>query len=378
MSNLKPIHSWPHSELREIRDFKNILNLPNVKESPFYEKLRGLKVRCKLCNRFCVLDHGQVSSCGVRFNFEGKLYTVTYGLLTAVESRPMEIKPFFHFNPATTATTISTWGCNFVCAWCQNYTLSKYVKYFGHYISPEKLVEWCLDIGDDGINVSLNEPTLLTEYALDVFKTARKHNLHLSYNTNGYMSLEVLKELVYAGMQAVNIDVKGWEDTYRRWLLVDFDKYWRNVVEAEKMGLHVELTYLVIPKVNDDEIESFLERASKDLDLNTPIHFTRFHPDHKLLNTYSTPIEVLEEARNLAVKHYGFNYAYIGNVPGHPYEHTYCPKCGKIVIKRYGMYVVDVKLEVKNSKYVCRYCGSEVLVRGRLGRKFMRGLSLII
>ena len=366
--SLKVRYSWTNSILRSFKekDFEKILNLPNVRESPFYEKLKGFKVKCTLCNRECKLDHCQVGVCGVRFNYMGKLYTTTYGLLTAAESRPMEIKPFFHFYPRTSAMTISTWGCTFPCAWCQNWSISKKLILHGDYVSPEKLIQWTLDVGDSGINVSLNEPTLLTEYAIDVFKLAKKYNLHLSYNTNGYLSRLAIEKLKEVGLEGMNIDLKGFKETYRKWLLADFDKYWSSVVYAKKLGIHIELTYLVIPGVNDYEVINALEKVIKDLGSETPIHLTKFHPDHKLLDADYTPVELLEKLYNEAKK-LGFQYVYIGNVPGHPYEHTYCPNCGKIVIKRYGMYVIRVDLIKDEEGYKCPNCRYRINIHGYIG-----------
>ncbi len=368
MSSLKlrPRWSWTRSILRSMRreDLEKLLNLPNVRESPFYVKLRGNKAKCTLCNRGCVLDDGQVGTCGIRFNLGGKLYTTTYGLLTAVESRPMEIKPFFHLYPGSTALTVSTWGCTFPCAWCQNWHLSKYAyPDRGEYVSPEKLLEYLRTTGDEGINISFNEPTLLTEYAVDVFNKARDKCLHLTYNTNGYLTEETARRLVEAGMNGANIDIKGGKETYKTWLCADFEKYWNTVTTLHKLGVHIELTYLVIPGVNDQDYEEIIERILRDLGQDTPLHVTRFHPDHMLLDGTITPIDLLENIARYARKA-GLNYVYIGNVPGHPYEHTYCPNCGKIVIKRYGMYVISVDVRVTDGEVRCPNCGTRLAIRG--------------
>lgn len=134
-----------------------LLKLPNVRESFFYRK-SGEYVICKLCHRSCKLKTNAVGACGVKFELNGRLYTTTYGLLSAVESRPMEIKPMYHFYPGTSALTISTWGCNFPCAWCQNWRLSKFARSSGRFVEPTTLVKWAVENGDSGVNISFNEP----------------------------------------------------------------------------------------------------------------------------------------------------------------------------------------------------------------------------
>jgi len=366
--------SWTRTLLRSMdRDnIKTILSLPNVRESIFYIKLRNYKVKCTLCHRGCILDNYQVGTCGVRINIEGRLYTTTYGLLTAVESRPMEIKPFFHYYPGSTALTISTWGCTFPCAWCQNWYLSKYAFIDrGEYYPIDRLLRYLEATGDEGINVSFNEPTLLTEYCIELFQKARSICKHLSYNTNGYITIEALKKLIESGLDGANVDIKGGPETYRKWLCADFNKYWSSVKYLYENGVHIELTYLVIPGVNDEDYEFIIDKILKDLGPDTPLHITRFHPNHLLIDRPATPIDLLEKIARYAKKQ-GLKYVYVGNVPGHPLEHTYCPNCGKIVIKRYGMYVVKVDLEERDGRYLCPNCKTEIYIRGRVRKTVER------
>jgi Pyruvate-formate lyase-activating enzyme len=352
-----PIYSWA---LRTYEVDKDLLRLPNVRESPFYVGLGGGRVRCTLCNRRCTLSSGQVGLCGMRFNLDGKLYTVAYGLLTAAESRPMEIKPLFHFYPRTSAMTISTWGCNFPCAWCQNWHLSKFASLDGVYVPPDRVVEWAIENGDSGVNISFNEPTLLTEYAIDLFRIARSKGLHTSINTNGYLTPEALTALREAGLEGMNSDIKGGVETYRSWLAADFKKLIDTLEYALKLGIHLEVTYLVIPGVNDDEADEVINAVAK-LGRDVPLHITAYYPAHKLRNP-PTPIELIDDVWRRARKE--LDYVYTGNVSGHPGQHTYCPRCGAVLIKRHGDRVVDVKL-IGNK---CPRCGYEIRIRGFVGR----------
>ena len=352
-----PIYSWP---LRVYEVSSELLRLPNVRESPFYVGLGNGRVRCTLCHRQCALSNGQAGLCGMRLNINGKLYTTTYGLLTAAESRPMEIKPLYHYYPRTSALTISTWGCNFPCAWCQNWHLSKFASIDGVYVPPEKLIEWAIENGDSGINISFNEPTLLTEYTIDVFKLARSKGLHASINTNGYLTPQALKALFDAGMDGMNADIKGGHETYRQWLAADLNKLINTLEYAVKLGIHLELTYLVIPGVNDDEADEVINAVAK-LGRDIPLHITAYYPAHKL-NNPPTPVELIEDIWRRARKE--LDYVYVGNIPGHPGQHTYCPRCGAVLIKRFEDRVIDVKLV----GYKCPRCGYEIKIRGYIGR----------
>ncbi len=354
---------------------EELLNLECVREAALYERLRGGSVRCLTCERRCVVSDGGVGLCGTRVNVGGKLYTVVYGCLTAMESRPIEIKPLFHYYPGSTAMTISSWGCNFPCPWCQNYSISKVVPdpRTCSYTPPERVVDEALACGDLGINVSLNEPTTLFEYSLDVFREGRKAGLYLSYNSNGYLTIEALEKLVDAGLTGINIDFKGCSETYRRFLAADIEVVKRNIKYLASKGVHVELTYLIVTGANDWEtcIMEFIEFVVKELGPNTPVHFTRYYPAY-VYSERPTPLEKLEWAWKTARRE-GLNFVYIGNVPGHPAEHTYCPNCGTPVIKRYGMYIVSVRLKRKEGKYVCSECGREIPIYGEI---IARGASV--
>jgi len=345
-----------------------LLELPNVKETPLYEKLRGGKVRCLVCERRCIIEEGRRGFCRTKVNLGGKLYTIVYGDLSALESRPIEIKPFFHFWPGSTALTFSTWSCNFMCPWCQNWHLSRAEPdpWKVNYISPEKVVDLAIRNGDEGLCVSFNEPLLLFEYSLDVFKLAKDRGLYNTYVSNGYMTLEALKMLKEAGLDGLKIDVKGGKEAYQRFNMADVDVVWRNAREAKRMGIHVEIVYLVVTKATDDEevIRDTIERHLKELGPDTPIHFTRYYPAYEY-HEPPTPVSKLEWAYETAKK-LGVNFPYIGNVPGHKYENTYCPECGELLIKRYGMMVLRYRMKNDNK---CPRCGKEIPIAGRYVKK---------
>jgi len=305
-----------------------------------HEALLCCDDRCNLCHRKCRIKSGESGYCGARININGKIYTLTYGNLSAIELRPMEIKPFFHFYPGSYALTFSTYSCNFHCPWCQNWHISM-KKPMARYsmISPEKLVEMA---GQHGLCASFNEPTLLFEYCIDVFKLSRGRN---SIVSNGYMSREALKMLHEAGLNAMNIDIKGDEEVYKKYLKADEKHVWKIAEYAKKLGIHVEMINLIITDVNDSEtcINEIVELHLKNLGEETPLHFTRYFPAYKFSNP-ATKIQTLEKAYEIA-KREGILYPYLGNVPGHKYENTYCHNCGELLIKRLGYKVLKINIE---------------------------------
>ncbi|KAA0015418.1 MAG: radical SAM protein [Thermoplasmata archaeon] len=305
--------------------------------------------QCNLCYRKCKIEIGERGYCKTRINKDGKIYTLTYGNISAIELRPIEIKPFFHFYPGSYALTFSTYSCNFPCLWCQNWHLSKTEppeRY--EFISPEKMAKMA---GEHGLCASFNEPTLLFEYCIDLFKLVSQPK---SIVSNGYMTKEALKMLKKVGLDAMNIDIKGGKEVYEKYLNAKEKYIWENANFAKKLGIHVEIVNLVIPGVNDGQIEEIIEKHLKYAGPSTPIHFTRYFPAYKF-TTPSTPIERLEYAYEKAKKE-GILYPYIGNVAGHKYENTYCHNCDKLLIKRFGSKIV--KNYLKDAK--CPFCGEEL------------------
>ena len=336
---------------------------PTVREALLYERLRGDKVRCGLCERRCVIQQGKRGFCGTRMNIDGRLYTLVYGDISSLSANPIEKKPFFHFWPGSYAITIGTWSCNFTCPWCQNWTISKVRPdpEKADFTPPERLVDLAASSGCQGTSISFNEPTLQFEYSLDVFRLARQKGLYNNFVSNGYMTADALKMLREAGMDAIKFDVKGGPEAVRRYCGADVEVVWRNVGLARRLGLHVEVVCLVIPGVNDDEetLRGIAQRVLKEAGEDTPLHYTRYYPAYKF-TAPETPIKTLEKARKIAVSE-GLNYVYIGNVPGHPYENTYCPDCGTLLIQRYGFAITKYRI-TKDKR--CPECGCKIPIVG--------------
>lgn len=341
-----------------------------MKKAELYTKLDDKRVICTACARRCRLSPGQIGFCGVRGNIAGDLYLLNYGVLIAVNVDPIEKKPLMHFHPGSKVLSIATTGCNWACAYCQNYDISQRRIIEGFRFEPEEIVEIALETGSDGVTYTYNEPTIFIEYAHDVGVLAHKHGLFNTFVSNGYMTDEAID---YASrfLDAITVDFKGnGDDRFaRRFVLIpSYEPVFNALLELKKKKIFIEITDLVVPRVGDD-----LEKARKlarwvaeNLGPETPIHFLRFHPDFKMLDYPPTPIETLEKHAKIA-KEEGLQYVYIGNVPGHPLESTYCPKCGRPVITRYGFEILRWDLDEENR---CKYCGYKINIIGTLNKRY--------
>jgi pyruvate formate lyase activating enzyme len=229
------------------------------------------------------------------------------------------------------------------------------------------MVEIAAVSGDEGLCASFQEPTLLTDWAMEVFASAKTHGLYCCYVSNGYMTTEALELLRRSGLDGLKIDVKGDEETYGKYCgSLQADVPWRNAEAAKKMGIHVEIVNLVIPGVNDSEstITKVVEEHLKHLGPETPLHFTRYVPAYKF-HAPATEVLRLEYARETARKA-GIKYAYIGNVRGHRYENTFCPECNECVIARDGYSIASYRLTRENR---CPKCGIGIPITGHYVKK---------
>ena len=326
------------------------------KEASFWKKINGKKVQCDLCSHNCKISDNHVGICGVRKNEQGKLFSLIYGSVSSIAADPIEKKPLYHFYPGTYAFSMGTVGCNFKCSHCQNYGIStaNTDSYHLKEIEPNDVVKLAKENGCQGVSYTYNEPTIWHEFCLDSAKLAKKEGLYTCYVTNGYISEEPLRELSSC-LDAMNIDVKAFtDDFYKKICKARLEPVLKTCKLAKDLGIHIELTYLVIPSYNDslDEIKAFCKWVVKKLDSNIPIHFSRFHPDHNMVDIPITPIETLIKIYQTA-KETGILYTYLGNVIHGNYENTICPKCGNICIKRAG-YTINLD-GLKEGK--CIKCG---------------------
>jgi pyruvate formate lyase activating enzyme len=326
----------------------------------FWHPLSGKTVQCELCRHECRIVDGKIGICGVRKNIDGKLYSMIYGCYSSVHPDPIEKKPLYHFFPGSYALSFGTIGCNFRCPFCQNYEISQehYDITLGN-TTPEEVVENIKKYSCKGVSWTYNEPTIWYEFTYDASILAKKNKFYTCYVTNGYISEEPLRKIA-PYLDAMNIDVKAFKgDFYKKLCKAKLEGVLSTCKLAKKLNIHIELTYLIVPKQNDDfeEIRNFCKWVADELGKDTPCHFSRFHPDYKMVDVYPTPMEILVNAYNIA-KEEGLQNVYLGNIIDEKYESTYCPKCGNVVINRIG-YDIETKYTDENR---CGKCNEVLLI----------------
>ena len=328
-------------------------------EAQYYER-EGDKFRCHLCPHECLISDGGYGLCGARRGGNDFLEAYSYGRVSSICVDPIEKKPLNHYYPKSRIFSVGGIGCSMTCKHCQNYSISQREtgKKRTTYVSPQALVDMCRSEGMDSVAFTYNEPMIWIEYIEDVKRC--DPDLRVVLVTNGYINEEPLKALCKI-TDAMNIDIKAFrEEFYRDICHADL----KNVLKATKYvyrsGVHLEITYLLIPGHNDspDELKDFSEWVVNELSPNVPVHFTRFHPDNGMDDVPWTPIETMTDARETALKA-GLKYVYLGNVMVEGGNDTVCPECGSEVIRRMG-YTVDLE-GLDGSK--CGCCGANLNIR---------------
>lgn len=325
-------------------------------------------VRCDLCPQRCPLSDGGLGFCGVRKNVSGAICSTNYGKVAVSAVDPIEKKPIFHYRPGSRLYSLGTFGCNMDCSNCQNFNLarSKDDEIPYREMTPGDVVDEALSKGAQGIAWTFNEPIVWSEFVIETSKRANEKGLFSLLNTNGYIEDEPRKELLrYA--QVMNIDVKGFtEEFYKRNCRASLRPVLETCVAARKAGVHVELTYLLIPGMNDseDEITRFCHWVAGEMGVDTPVHFFRFRPFYKLSNLAAQTVEKLKEAYDIA-RTSGLRFPYHAGVVGDQRQNTFCPRCGELVVRRTSEDVTE-KVCVKKTE-VSRFCPTfsavEVMLR---------------
>jgi pyruvate formate lyase activating enzyme len=328
------------------------------REAEFYERTEG-GYRCNLCPHGCFVPVGKYGRCGARRADEDMFVAYSYGKVSSLCVDPMEKKPLYHFHPGSRCFSVGGIGCNMSCKHCQNYAISQLSsgKKRTTYETPSELVKMCRNEGMTCIAFTYNEPSIWYEYIMDVM--AADPYLDLVLVTNGYISEEPLRRLCGVA-DAVNMDIKGFTDEfYMQVCGGHLEPVLRSAEVVHSEGVHLELTYLVIPGYNDSdaEVKRFCEWVRDTLSDETPVHFTRFHPDNEMMDIAWTPVDVVLHCREIGIAA-GLKYVYVGNTLIEGADDTYCPKCGAIVIERLGYLVDLVSLEGDR----CAECGQSMNV----------------
>jgi len=328
-------------------------------EAMWYTPIGSERVRCDLCPHKCIMMDGQIGFCRVRQNRDGKLYSLVYGKPSAVNIGPIEKAPLYHFIPGHRRLTIATVGCNLACKHCQNWHIAHSspgeVRYQN--LTPQQVVAKARRLGVNSISFTYSEPTVFYEYMYDIATLAQKNGIKTSIVSNGFISPEPLRRLVRV-LDAVKIDLKAFTETfYSQIASGQLTPVLRTLQVLKEEGVYFEIVNLVIPTLNDNpaEILAMSRWIKKNLGAEVPIHFSRFHPAFRLTRLPATPVETLENAIRIA-QSVGLKYVYIGNVPGHKHNSTFCPSCDGRIIHRVHFNVIENNIENGS----CGFCGYRI------------------
>lgn len=336
----------PEPEVQQLNQALHSLARPGV----LYEKLENGKVRCFSCGHRCVVPDGKAGICLVRYNEGGTLY-VPHGYVGALQLDPVEKKPFFHAYPGSLAMSFGMLGCDYHCGYCQNWYTSQSLRDPSSTarpikITPEQFVSQARQEGARIVTSTYNEPLITSEWAVEVFKAAKKKGLITSYVSNGNGTPEVL-EYIRPWVDLYKVDLKGFQDKHYRELGGVLSVVLETIGRLYQMGFWLEIVTLIVPGFNDSEeelrgIAKFLAGISKDI----PWHVTAFHRDYKMRDHDSTDVATLIRAYDMA-KEEGLNYVYPGNRPGQVgnRENTYCPSCKTLLVERFGFEVLKYNLK---------------------------------
>jgi len=318
------------------------------KTALFWKKVKGKVVQCKLCPRFCVINERERGNCGVRENQNGKLVSLVYGKPCAANVDPLTKKPIFHMLPGSNSYSIGTAGCNLACKYCQNWEISqtKPEDVPSLDLLPEAVVEAAILNECKSVAYTYTEPVATAyEYVFDTAKLANKKRIKNVEVSNGFINQGPLKKLLPL-LDAANIDFKGDNDFYKKIAGAWAKPVQETLIALKRKKVWLEVTNLIVPTLNDSaqKIKWLVDWILDNLGEDVPLHFSAFWPTYKLMHLPSTSLQTLKNARRIAMKA-GLLYVYTGNLPYEEGNNTYCPRCGKVLIKRSGFYVIENLLE---------------------------------
>ena len=316
-------------------------------------------IRCQICPNECTLKEGELSDCHNRKVYDGKLYTIAYGNPCAIHIDPIEKKPLYHFKPGSSAFSIATAGCNLACLNCQNWTISQSSpeETQNYDLMPDKVVSQALKYNCDSIAYTYSEPITFYEYMYDSAKVAHDAGIKNVLVSAGYIYNEPLLKLCKV-IDAANIDLKSLDDAiYLKLNAGKLEPILNALKTLKDEGVWLEITNLVIPSWTDDldMIKRMCGWLSENGFSDTPLHFSRFHPQHKLQRLPSTPVQILESAKQIALAE-GLDYVYIGNVPGNSSTHTTCPHCNHMLVERSGYHIATFQIDTDS----CPNCSHKI------------------
>ncbi|MBD3305559.1 AmmeMemoRadiSam system radical SAM enzyme [candidate division KSB3 bacterium] len=329
-----------------------------LKEARHYTPLEELRVQCNLCPWECEVADQERGTCGVRENRQGTYYTLVHSQPCAAHIDPIEKKPLYHYLPGSLAFSVATAGCNIECQFCQNWDIAQVrpeqVKTV--YMPPEAVTQIARRYDCQTIAYTYSEPVIFYEYMYDSAAYARQAGIGNVMISNGFIQKDPLVELCQH-LTGVKIDLKAFtESFYREVCRGELQPVLNTLETLRDLGIWYEIVVLIVPTLNDSkaELQAMARWIAQELGPEVPVHFSRFHPMYKIKNLPPTPVKTVEMARQIALDA-GLQYVYVGNIPGHEGENTYCPNCGSIVIRRIGYRIVAANLDEQGRCTQCQH-----------------------
>jgi pyruvate formate lyase activating enzyme len=339
---------------------KNTINniMQNEEQlAKYWENINDTTVRCLLCPNYCVIQEGQVGICKDRKNIDGKLYSLSYGRIVAINIDPIEKKPLYHFLPMSTILSFGTAGCNFSCKNCQNWDIAQAspLSVPSNSYTPAQLIKAALAQNIRSIAFTYNEPTVFYEFMYETALLAKNNGIKTVLVSNGYINPQPLADML-PYLDAANIDLKSFDDNiYIKLNGGKLQPVLNTLKTLKDNGIWLEITNLIVPTYTDDlnMIENMVKWLIDNGFADVPLHFSRFFPAYKLSNLPPTPVETIMAAAKIA-RDNGIKYVYTGNVLDEKNNSTFCPQCGSLLIKRQGYHTSIIGID-KEGK--CTKCG---------------------
>ncbi len=332
-----------------------------VRKGDLYEVMEDGRLRCVACGHRCKIGPDHEGICKVRFNKDGVLY-VPYGYVGGMQIDPIEKKPFFHVLPGSNTLSFGMLGCDYHCAYCQNWFTSQAIRdplaqASPQIISAQEIVRLALSHGVPVLTSTYNEPLITSEWAVDVFRLAADNGIRCAYVSNGNGTPEVL-EYIRPFVHFYKIDLKSFRQKNYQQLGGRLENVLESVRTIRQMGIWLEIVTLVIPGFNDSDeelrdIARFLVSVSPEI----PWHVTAFHQDYKMTAPPNTSSSALVRAAEIG-KSEGLQFVYAGNLPGQlaNLENTFCPSCQTTLIERHGFTVLRNRIQ----NGLCPNCKSSI------------------
>lgn len=335
----------------------------NSREGELFKKLDDDTIECLACAHHCKIRPERSGICRVRLWMDGS-FKVPWGYTMGLQIDPIEKKPFYHVRPGSLALSYGMVGCNFHCSFCQNWITSQALRdnvplyFLPEHITIEEIINAAKRHGTDSVISTYNEPLITSEWNAAIFDAARKEGLLTGYVSNGFASEEVL-EFLQPRIDVYKVDLKTFNDETYRKLGGRLQPVLDTIEWLHAHDIWVEVVTLIIPDFNDSPEElKKIARFIADVSVDIPWHVTAFHPDYKMLDARSTPVKKLLEAVKIG-KDEGLNFVYPGNVFGGAgkWEHTWCPRCENLLIKRRGFYIQEYNISDNGN---CMFCGASI------------------